>query len=574
MESQCSKSPDPPDGNPNVEVALDEDSQESATLQNALSPLPDTQSTSQGTQRISPESHSVSTAPFISRPVQLNVDDLSNGFSFDKPSSFKPGHFSGRQQSKPIKPIVDLGVDTSGLGRPSELQPEQATASRGFAMEKTRTIMHTGLPSPDNKGVVQEHNVENSHDSHSTIPSNTDSHLAQRYQCLRATEGKSTPAALPRPLTQKLVRPQVVEGEPTTVEFPQKKRPFPDYQPTYRAAEHRGQTSMPVVPVEAHADQVVGPLPNNELALNKGADVPENQQQHPIQSSAINLPQQKSRTSFHNDVSVSSSRPPRSMPGSSPRTAVVSRPMRDSHRRTSRMCTPATRPRSGGSIVKSNSKAKRTSRPEQGSSSSRSSSRLVGRDEETPSVMQRSKWTPAELLQDQFHQKLVTTAADLAGCFNDKFADIGAEVDQHLQTIADLKKGMSKQQQDLSRYKQRITGKDNKIQNLQEHCGDLKAQVETARQELDARSTKVSKLEEKCRSYKDFLNRAIAEQQELYKATKLKCDGTLAQMRTEERRRNALQEQERKQAEVTRERLNQLVQSTLTEYKQKERDCK
>lgn len=571
MEYQCSKSPDPPDGNLEVEVALDEDSQESTTLQSALDPLPDTQFTNQGTQKVSPESHTVSTAPFISRPVQPHADDLSIGFTFDKPSVVKPGQFSGRHNCKPFNTIMRLCNNGSGPGLPSEPQPERATASRSFAMEKTDPVIHTRLPSPKCKGVVQGKNVEN---GQLPVKSNEASHLAQQHQCLRAIEGKSTPAALPRPVTQKHVRPQIVEDEPTTVPLSRKKRPFPDFQPTYRAAESRGQTLMPVVSLEGHADQVAGSLPNHELALTKGADVRKNQQHHPIQSSAITVPQQKSRTSFQNDISVSSSRPPRSMPGSSPRTAVVNRPMKGSHRRTSRLSTPSTRPRSGGSIVKSNSKARRTSRPGQVSSSSRSSSRSGGRNEETPSMMQRSKWTPAELLQDQFHQKLVTTAADLAGCFNDKFADIGAEVDQHLQTIADLKKGMSKQRQDLSRYKQCISGKDNKIQNLEEHCGDLKAQVETTRQELGARSTKISKLEEKCRSYKDFLNKAIAEQQELYKATKAKCDGTLDRMKAEERKRDALQEHERKQAEVTRERLNQLVQSTVIEYKQKERDCK
>lgn len=572
MEYQCSKSPDPPDGNLDVEVALDEDSQESITLQNALNPLPDTQSTNQGTQKISPKSHTVSTAPFISRPVQPHADDLSIGFTFDKPSSIKPGQFSGRHQYKTANPILGLCNNGSGPGLPSEPQPERATTSRSFATEETDSAMHTRLPSPKYEGVVQSNNAEN---GHPPVESNETSHLAQQHQYLRATEGRSTPAALPRPLTQNHVRPQIEEDEPTAVPLLRKKRPFSDYQPTYRAAESRGQTFMPVVSVEAHADQVAGSLPNHELALTGVADVQKNQQHHhPDQYSTITIPQQKSRTSFQNDVSVSSSRPPRSMPGSSPRTAVVNRSMKGSHRRTSRVSTPATRPRSDGSIVKSNSKAKRTSRPDQVSSSCRSSSRSGGRDEETPSMMQRSKWTPAELLQDQFHQKLVTTAADLAGCFNDKFADIGAEVDQHLQTIADLKKGMSKQRQDLSRYKQCITGKNNKIQNLEEHCDDLKAQVETTHQELDARSTKVSKLEEKCRSYKDFLNKAIAEQQELYKATKAKCEGTLAQMKAEERNREALREQERKQSEAVRERLKQLVQSTVTEYKQKERDCK
>lgn len=146
-------------------------------------------------------------------------------------------------------------------------------------------------------------------------------------------------------------------------------------------------------------------------------------------------------------------------------------------------------------------------------------------------------------------------------------------MDQHLQTISDLKKGMSKQHHDLSRYKECILGKDDKIQQLEEHCDQLLAKVNITREELDARSTKVSKLEEKCRSYKEFLNNAIAEQQELYKATKAKCEGTITMLHAEDTKRKALQETERKHAELTREKLNELVRSTVSEYKQKEREC-
>lgn len=322
-------------------------------------------------------------------------------------------------------------------------------------------------------------------------------------------------------------------------------------------------------------------MPELNLAFTNVAGMQQSRQRHPVMSSIISNGQQKTRTSFQNDVSVSSERPPRLLPGSSPRVTVINRPTKDSHRRKSRLSTPATRPQSGGSasrssnsIVKSNSKAKRTSRPVQVSSSLRSSSPSTNHDEESPSMKQRPKWTPAELLQDRFHQKLVTTAADLAGCFNDKFADIGAEVNQHLQTISDLKKGMNKQRNDLSRYKDCILGKDNKIKQLEGHCNQLLAQVDSTRQELDARSTKVSKLEEKCRSYKEFLNNAIDEQQQLYTATKAKCDGAITKMQAEERKRIALQETEHKKAEETREKLNQLVQSTVMEYSQKERECK
>lgn len=571
MEHHCSKTPDPPDGDLEGKVTPDEDSQKSITLQNALEPLPDTQSTGQGTQQISPERRAVFAAPFISQPAQPDVDDLAFSFSYEKPSAVKPGQFSGRHPARPLNPIIGHCNDGSGLDLPSEPQNKQSITSRGFVTGRTNPAMHSHrLPLKDT-GLSQGSTVKS---AQFPIHSDQTSCLVQQDLCFQAIEAEPTSAAPSRGETQNNTRHGIVVDEVIGISVPEKKRPFSDYQPTYRAAGSQGQTLLSTASSETHSDQVLNPFPDHQLAQSNGAGAQKNQQHQPSQTTPVNIPQPKSRTSFQNDISVSSARPPRSMPGCSPRFTVANRPLKDSHRRTTRSSTPATRPRSSGSIVKSNSKAKRASRPTQVSSTSRSSSRWGSHDEETPSVKQRSKWTPAGMLQDQFHQKLATTAADIAGCFNDKFADIGAEVDQHLQTIADLKECMSKQRQDLTHFKERITEKDDKIQELEGKCDRLSAKIDTTHQELDARSAKVSKLEEKCRSYKEFLNSAIAEQQELYKATKVKCDGALAQMKSEERKRNALQDHDRKQAEVARERLNQLVQSTVTECKQKERDCK
>ncbi|KAJ4418071.1 hypothetical protein N0V82_005825 [Gnomoniopsis sp. IMI 355080] len=556
MDHSSNNSPDPPDGA--IEVAADEDSQESNTLQYAMKPLPDTQPTSQDYQQISPERIHTCDAPLISRPTQPDADDLSIGFSYDKPAAVKPGQFSGRVQTKLFNPIAGASTRNEDPEIPVEPHSEQSNAARGAVNVNVNPGILTSLPSPRDKRVTQE-----------TPETQAAQDLPLSYHGYQAPH-----------IIQNNQYPHFEQDMPTAAPLTRKKQRFPDYQPTYRTLEPQQQLPTPETSFgTADVNRTVSSLPEHDLAFTNAADIQQNRQRHPAMSSTISNCQQKTRTSFQNDVSVSSSRPPRSMPGSSPRVTAINRPTKDSHQRTSRLSTPATRPRSGGSslrsshsIVKSNSKAKRKSHPAQVSSSSRSSSRSADHGEESPSMKQRSKWTPAELLQNRFHQKLVTTAADLAGCFNDKFADIGAEVDQHLQTISDLKKGMSKQRNDLSRYKDCILGKDDKIQQLEEHCNQLIAQVDSTQQELDARSTKVSKLEEKCRSYKDFLNNAVIEQQALYKATKAKCDGAVTKIQAEERRRIALQEQECKKAEKAREKLDQLVQSTVSEYKQKERE--
>lgn len=556
MGHPSNKSPDPPDGG--FEIATGEDSQESTTLQNAMEPLPDTQPTSQDYQNVSPESHVTCAVPLILRPVQPGADDLSIGFSYDKPSVVKPGQFSGRKQPKRFAPIMGPSVDV-GFPR-NESHADKTAAFRDADTVEVSPGMPVHPPSPQDKREIQE--------APKTQASMDLSLPTERSQTAR--------------LIQNNQRLPIVVHTTNTTSLPRKKRPFSDYQPTCRDPRPEESTSMPINPFETtDVDRTVGSLPEHNLTLTKSANMQHNCQRHPVKLSTINSAQQKPRTSFQNDTSVSSAGPPRSMPGSSPRSTVINHPTKDSHRRRSRLSTPATRPRSDESvsrsrhsIVKSNSKAKRTLQTRRVSSSSRSSSPSGVHDAETPSMKQRSKWTPAELLQDRFRQKLVTTAADLAGCFNDKFADIGAEVDKHLQTISDLKKGMSKQRHDLSHYKECISGKDHKIQQLEKHCSQLLAQVDNTQHELDARSSKVSKLEEKCRSYKDFLNNAIKEQQKLYKATKAKCDGAVTKMQAEERKRIALQEQESKKAEEVREKLQQLVQSTVSEYKQKERDCK
>lgn len=64
-----------------------------------------------------------------------------------------------------------------------------------------------------------------------------------------------------------------------------------------------------------------------------------------------------------------------------------------------------------------------------------------------------------------------------------------------------------------------------------------------------------------------------AEQQKLYKATRAKCDQAVALIQTEEKKRNSLLDIERKNAEDVREKLMESVKSTVSEYKQKEREC-
>ncbi|KAG6361528.1 hypothetical protein INS49_009755 [Diaporthe citri] len=127
-------------------------------------------------------------------------------------------------------------------------------------------------------------------------------------------------------------------------------------------------------------------------------------------------------------------------------------------------------------------------------------------------------------------------------------------------------------EQKLSNFQRQSEGKSGRIQELEEDRVRLQEQLESANQHLEDRSTKLSELQKKCRTYKEHLNSATAEQQDLYKAAKTKCETAIKQMREEEHKRKALDEQQRKDLQATRERLTQIVKSTVAEYSSKERE--
>ncbi|KAL1867281.1 hypothetical protein Daus18300_006400 [Diaporthe australafricana] len=140
------------------------------------------------------------------------------------------------------------------------------------------------------------------------------------------------------------------------------------------------------------------------------------------------------------------------------------------------------------------------------------------------------------------------------------------------QERAYLERHLQKQEGTLSNFERQSEGKSMRIQELELDRGRLQEQVESVNQQLEDRSTRLSKLEEKCRTYKEHLNLATAEQQELYTAAKAKCENAIKQMREAERKRTALEEEERKELQATRERLTQIVKSTVAECSFKERE--
>lgn len=186
----------------------------------------------------------------------------------------------------------------------------------------------------------------------------------------------------------------------------------------------------------------------------------------------------------------------------------------------------------------------------------------------------RQASSPQNELQDKWRRKVTESMASCAGVLNQNFATLEQEAKEHIKSIRSLERNIKKQQQKLAHYEADTLMKDTTIQGLEEERAQLLQQLEYSKSDLDGRSSKLSKLEEKCRTYKEYLNEAVAEQQKLYKATKEKCDGAISQMQAEEEKRMALQKHELEQAEAAREHLRQTVKATVDEFSHKEQECK
>lgn len=287
----------------------------------------------------------------------------------------------------------------------------------------------------------------------------------------------------------------------------------------------------------------------------------------------ISIPD-KHRTSLPNDLSVSSPHPPRKMPGTiSRRAAVVNRPPRDEYQASSRFKTPSSQPRSfSESRSRSNVKKKRSAHRchERGSSNHEKNSE----HEETPSMRPRQTFSPQNELHDKWRRKVNQSMASCAGVLNQNFATLEDEAKEHIKSIRSLERSIKKQQDKLVHFQADALQKDIVIQDLEKERAQLQKQLEESTTELNGRSSRLSKLEEKCRSYKEYLNEAVAEQQTLYKASKEKCDAAISKMYAEEEKRKALHKCELDQVNTSREHLRQVVKATIEEFSLKEQDCK
>lgn len=557
-----SMSPDPPDESARNLVGSNsdaaEESQESITLRNPVQPLPDTQTDTQPgslhREHQSPDHHEIPSIQHFVRPEEHAVPDLEVGFTWGPRIKINPGQFSKRP--KPSSALVTaLNSDSNEI--PSVVRTgtvvslnEPAITADGGGIQTSGPDMLMAIPASQTPllSSVQPPYPVNS----------TDHPVVQGQVSVRDHRHQVT------------CKTQVLSDD-SAAKFAQEKPPFEEHLSIRQAVEDIDHLLSPATITKTHTQGQFRESLHENIHTEPIYDLPkQNKLQKPLHHGHVQTQTQKPRTSLRNDVSVSSNNPPSQLPDNiSPRVGTVKRNTRQAQGISSGFNTPNIQLRTTSSN-RSNTKRKRKNQNQPETSSSRLSHRF-SEEHQTPSLQSR-QLSPQDQLKKIFIDKLAMHKGEVAGYLNGKWNDIEQQMDQQFYGIIDNLKGKLKRQEiDTARYKERTRDKDGVIRKLEKDRDQLVAALQATEKNLQERSAKFSKLDEKCRTYKEHLNSAIAEQQELYKVTKAKCDGAITQMRDEESRRKHLQERERKQAEAARERLNQLIKNTIAEHAHKER---
>lgn len=561
--SQHSPGPTPITSNGDPE---DEDSQDSITLHNALRPLPDTQNGSSENSHSSPTEQDGG-VQLLSRPQNLEIDP-GESFAWGKPVKITPGQFSRPVPTKSKVDTVKDKASTTAAGVTGNLNTrgrDPIPSGYGHSLPTaSRQFGHSVSP-----------NLRSIEESARVILPNTKGSLGTGEN---DSSGADEAEQLPR------------------VNLPAKRTPFEALMPPHRHSGAQGQAPIAQTS-SSHSTVRAG---GSDMAEEQNHVLPQLKDQAPrpgkvsaehgrdnhtsttkcLQQDQLTSPIQndrpRQRMSLPNDTSVSPAQASRDLPretsqrrglredlarkkalGLSPYLSL-NRPMRDVRQVTKRA----------------------RSRPTPPSGLHPPRSRHSRRHDDTPSIRHRDRRhaanRPSPLLESPQQSKesidINMMAGNIAQALNNNFGMMKDEWRRKEQDIAYLEHNLRRQEEKLSNFQRQSEGKSGRIQELEEDRSRLQERLETANQQLEDRSTKLSELQRKCRTYKEHLNSATSEQQELYMAAKAKCETAIQQMREEEHKRKMLDEQHRNDLQATRERLTEIVKSTVAEYSSKERE--
>jgi hypothetical protein len=570
---------------------MDEDSQESMTLHNALPPLHDTQNNS-FEHALSAPTEQDAGIQLLSRPQNLDADP-GESFSWGKPVKITPGQFSRPAPQKSILDSVKEDSSTNSpvsVGNPGCKGPDAAATGSGQSLP-TSSRHFDQLVSPNMRH----------------IPLEKSSHVT-----LASTKGS--------PNSEEVNRTIIANdaGQLPQVQPFARRPPFEDYVPSYRCSdiERQALVAKASTPRSIHrqavgvADEGSNRALQRDIQAARSGKAPADQESGSQHSAPQGLQQDQPtdlfqgnvpryRISLPNDTSVSPARPAEQFPretthhralrqgpakkrvsGKSP-YINPNRPMRDI-RKLSQVKTPNSHASSCSSMYGSNMSKKRSRpRPPTTSELYPSRQRKSRHQDETPSLGRRDRRTgssrPSSSLKNAQHTNkscsIDMVAGSLAMALNNNFGVMRDEWKRKDQDISYLEHNLRKQEEKLSNFKRQSEGKSGRIQELEKDRTRLQERLDSVNKQLEDRSAKISELQKKCRTYKEHLNSATTEQQELYKAAKAKCETAIQKIREEENKRKLLDEQHSKDLQTTRERLSQMVKSTVAEYSSKEREC-
>lgn len=137
-----------------------------------------------------------------------------------------------------------------------------------------------------------------------------------------------------------------------------------------------------------------------------------------------------------------------------------------------------------------------------------------------------------------------------------------------------LRRKNEDQAQQIKGYLQQVDSQARSIESLEEEKEDLVGHVTNTEDKLQRCSDRIQKLDEKCRSYRNRLNAAVEEQQQLYTHSKKACQDAVDQMRAQEQLQATSMELARQKAEELREQIIEKVRVAVSQSKDENSSCK
>ncbi|RYP89891.1 hypothetical protein DL770_003984 [Monosporascus sp. CRB-9-2] len=138
-------------------------------------------------------------------------------------------------------------------------------------------------------------------------------------------------------------------------------------------------------------------------------------------------------------------------------------------------------------------------------------------------------------------------------------------VDRYQDNVAKLEEDLENRDGVIQQYHEEIVSRDAEIDTLMRENEELMIARQQMETDLSESSQRVATMEEKLRSYRECLNNAMQEQQQLYKRCKEKCKETITEIKAEEKVQKEVLEKALGSSDSARISLQSKVASVVQE---------